>query len=317
MGSLKLFIADLLVKTFSNLMPPKLMKDKRYFQVWERKGYHITPNHFYEHVPNISTLREDLWNKHSELPGIEMNESKQLALLSEFADKFKNEYDQLPLDETLIKQPYEYYIKNTSFTEVDGEIFYCIIRHFKPRRIFEIGAGFSTYLAAHALMKNNETDGIEAELVSFEPYPNEVLKKGFPGFSRLVAKGVERIGVSDFTELVENDVLFIDSSHVLKIGSDVQYEYLEILPRLNKGVIIHAHDIFLPAEYLKDWVLKDYRFWTEQYLLQSFLSFNDSFEVLWAGSYMHLRHSEKLVAAFRSYNRIKSWPASFWIRKTK
>ncbi len=136
MASLKLFIADLLVKTFSNLMPPKLMKDKRYFRVWERKGYHITPNHFYEPVPNISTLREDLWNKHSELPGIEMNESKQLALLSEFKDKFKNEYDQLPLDETSIKQPYEYYIKNASFTEVDGEIFYCIIRHFKQTFLF-------------------------------------------------------------------------------------------------------------------------------------------------------------------------------------
>lgn len=317
MGALRLFIADLLVKTLSNLVPPKLMTDKRYFREWERKGYHITPNHFYEPVPNISTLQDDLWSKRSDLPGIGMNGSKQLGLLSEFGRRFKDEYDLLPLDETSTKQPYDYYIRNGNFTEVDGEIFYCMVRYLKPRRIFEIGGGFSTYLAAQALLKNSETDGIIAELVSFEPHPNEILKKGFPGLSKLVEKEVQRIEVSEFRKLEERDILFIDSSHVLKIGSDVQYEYLEILPRLNKGVIIHAHDIFLPAEYLKDWVLKYHRFWTEQYLLQSFLCFNDSFEVLWAGSYMHLEHSEKLVTAFRSYDKTKSWPASFWMRKIK
>jgi hypothetical protein len=117
--------------------------------------------------------------------------------------------------------------------------------------------------------------------------------------------------------LEENDILFIDSSHVLKIGSDVQYEYLEILPRLNKGVIVHIHDIFLPAEYRKEWVLKDHIFWTEQYLLQAFLAFNDNFEILWAGSYMHLKHPDKLEVAFNSYRRNERWPGSFWIKKIR
>ena len=114
-----------------------------------------------------------------------------------------------------------------------------------------------------------------------------------------------------------HDILFIDSSHVLRIGGDVQYEYLEILPRLARGVIVHSHDIFLPAEYPRHWVLEEHKFWTEQYLLQAFLAFNDSFEVLWAGSYMHLKHPEKLEEAFSSYKRERTLPGSFWMRKVK
>lgn len=121
----------------------------------------------------------------------------------------------------------------------------------------------------------------------------------------------------EFQKLKENDILFIDSSHVLKTGSDVQYEYLEILPRLNKGVLVHFHDIFLPAEYPQKWILEDHKFWNEQYLLQAFLAFNDSFEILWAGSYMHLNHPDKLEQFFKSYNKNKRWPGSFWVRKIR
>ena len=92
---------------------------------------------------------------------------------------------------------------------------------------------------------------------------------------------------------------------------------LEVLPRLSKGVLVHIHDIFLPAEYPRKWVMDFYRFWNEQYLLQAFLAFNPSFEILWAASYMHLRHPDLLEAAFNSYDRRLNWPASFWIRKTR
>lgn len=204
------------------------------------------------------------------------------------------------------------------FESVDGEVLYCMIRHFKPKKIFEIGSGNSTYLFAQAILKNKEEhNDYECELVAIEPYPNNILKTGFAGLSKLIPKKVQDISLSEFKKLTENDILFIDSSHVLKIGSDVQYEYLEILPRLKKGVLVHLHDIFLPAEYPKEWVLKDYRFWTEQYLLQAFLAFNDSFEVIWAGSYMHLKHPDKLEVAFSSYRRNERWPGSFWIRKIR
>jgi hypothetical protein len=236
---------------------------KKSFPVWQRVGFHLTLNHFYEPVPDTRTLKDELWSKHSDMKWIELNEEGQINLLSEFYYKFKEEYGNLPKEPTTI--PHQYFVNNSFFGPVDGEIYYCMIRYFKPQKIFEIGSGNSTYLAAQAVIKNKEEDGHECELVSFEPYPNNVLKAGFPGLSKLIPHKIQDVPLSKFSELKENDILFIDSSHVLKIGSDVQYEYLEILPGLNKGVIIHVHDMFLPAEYPKEWVLKNYRFWTEQY----------------------------------------------------
>lgn len=317
MGKLKLFVADLLVKSFGALMPTQLIQDRRYFTFWEKKGFHVTPNHFYEPIPDLSQLTETIWSRRQNLVGLDMNEDGQLNMLSNYQARFRDEYDQLPLDKSSAQNEYEYYINNGRFAEVDGEILYCMIRHFGCRKILEIGSGFSSYLSARALLKNGELTGINGELVSIEPYPNEVLKKGFPGLSKQITAKVQDIELSEFSSLQENDILFIDSSHVLKIGSDVQYEYLEILPRLNKGVIVHIHDIFLPAEYLREWVLTKYRFFNEQYLLQAFMTYNDRFEVLWGGSYMHLTYPELLTNAFRSYDRAKSWPASFWIRKIK
>lgn len=289
---------------------------KKLFTLWERLGFHITINHFYEPIPDTRTLKDDLWEKQSELVGIGMNEKSQIDLLSLFSSKFKEEYENFPRNETSIL--YQYYVDNRGFESVDGEILYCMIRHFKPKRFIEIGSGNSTYLSAQAILKNKEEDNAyECELVAIDPYPNDILKAGFPGLSKLVSKKVQDIPLSEFRKLRENDILFIDSSHVLKIGSDVQFEYLEILPRLHTGVVVHLHDIFLPAEYPKEWVLEKYIFWTEQYLLQAFLTFNDSFKVLWAGSYMHLKHPDKLEASFSSYKREERWPGSFWIRKIK
>ncbi len=254
---------------------------KKTFPLWQKLGFHITPNNYEQPIPDTRTLKDDLWQKQSCL-GIDMNEEGQLNLLSIFSSKFKQEYERLPRSKTQV--PYQYHLNNGWFESVDAEILYCMIRHFKPKKIFEIGSGYSTYLSAQAILKNKEEDNtFECELVAIEPYPNDVLVAGFPGLSKLLTKEVQDIPLSEFKKLQENDILFIDSSHVLKVGSDVQYEILEILPTVNKGVIIHFHDIFLPTEYPKDWILKDYRFWNEQYLLQAFLAFNNHFEVLWGG----------------------------------
>ena len=190
-----------------------------------------------------------------------------------------------------------------------------MIRYFKPKRIVEIGSGDSTLLSAQAILKNEQESRIKADLIAIEPYPSEALRRGFPGLTKLIPSKVEKVDLGEFAKLQENDILFIDSSHVLKIGSDVQYEYLEILPRLNKGVIVHIHDIFLPMEYPKEWVLKKFLFFNEQYLVQAFMTFNNAYEVLWAASYMHLKHSDKLQEAFSSYSHETVWPGSFWIRR--
>jgi len=287
----------------------------RLFSLWERMGFHLTRNAFWCPIPDTRTLKlkEELWLRHSELVGIDINEQKQIQLLNQFSSKFKVEYDSLPRNKT--QKPYQYYINNGRFESVDGEILYCMIRHFKPKKIIEIGSGYSTYLSAQALLKNEEETGDKGELIAIEPNPNEVLRSGFPGLSKLISKKVEEVDLSVFKELKENDILFIDSTHILQIGSDVQYEYLEILPRLNKGVIVQIHDIFIPMEYPRKWVLEKKLFYNEQYLLQAFLAFNRTFEVLWMGSYMHLRHPDKLEKAFSSYDRLTAWPCSFWMRK--
>lgn len=289
---------------------------KRTFRFWERLGFHVTPSDFSEPTPDTRTLPDALWAKHSELVGIDIRESSQLELLSVFASRYRGEYDAFPRKRTTA--PHQYFVDNQFFESVDGEILYCMIRHFRPRRIIEIGSGYSTLLTAQALLRNGQDDdGYSCELIAVEPHPGPSLRAGFPGLSRLIAKNVQDVPLSEFDRLTANDILFIDSTHVLRIGGDVQYEYLEVLPRLRKGVLVHVHDIFLPAEYPKDWVLRLHRFWTEQYLLQAFLTFNESFEVLWAGSWMHLRHPDKLEAAFSSYSRDERWPGSFWMRKTK
>ena len=319
----KRFTKDIIAKTFSLICGKilgRILSDRKYFQIWERKGFHITCNNFYQPIPDTRTLKDELWLRHSELVGINMNEQKQIQFLNQCME-FKEEYDNFPKNKPLKMN--QYYINNTWFGVIDAEILYCMIRHFKPKKIIEIGSGYSTYLSVQAILKNEEESGNKSELIAIEPYPNEVLRSGFYGLSKLISKKVKEIDLLEFNNLKENDILFIDSSHVLKIGSDVQYEYLEILPRLKRGVIVHLHDIFLPMEYPKDWVLNMYRFWNEQYLLQAFLTFNNYFEILWASSYMHLRNPEKLKKAFNSYDPktvcntdFPSSPgSSFWIRR--
>jgi hypothetical protein len=288
---------------------------KKTFPFWQTLGFFVLPRHFYEPVPDTRTLRKTLWDNPSEMIGIEMREQSQINLLNQFVLNFKEDYARFPRGKTSI--PFVYHVNNRKFSSVDGEILYCMLFHFRPKRILEIGSGYSTLLSAQAIQELHRDYGHECILTAIEPFPNRVLKKGFPGLSHLITAPVQEVPLKDFEGLEENDILFIDSSHVLKIGGDVQYEYLEILPRLNKGVIIHFHDIFLPAEYPREWILKQFKFWNEQYLLQAFLAFNDSFEVLWAGSFMHLRHPEKLEKAFPSYERSHRWPGSFWIRKIK
>lgn len=289
----------------------------RIFSLGQRLGLNITRNTFESPIPYLKELDDDLWSRRSELIGINPNEKTQLGLLSSFVSTYRDEYEQFPLEKTPVL--HEYYVNNSAYESVDGEILYCMIRRFKPHRLIEIGSGFSTRLIVQSILKNREeNDQYECHFTAIDPFPRGIVRQGFPDFSssQLICKKVERVPLSEFSTLSENDILFIDTSHVLKTGGDVAYEYLEILPRLNKGVVIHIHDIFLPAEYPKAWLFGSDKFFNEQYLLQAFLAFNDSFEVLWAGSYMHQNHPDILEKAFSSYKRAERRPGSFWIRKT-
>jgi len=276
------------------------------FRRWERRGFHVTPVHFYKPIPDTQSLPETLWTRPSDLAGVEMNEVTQLELLREHIPKFRDEYEQLPTSSS--EKERGFYVNNTLLGGVDALVAYCMVRHFKPRTIIEVGSGFSSLVLGQAA-ERNKTSG----LVCIEPFPREFLREGFPGLRSLIEKKVQDIELEFFSQLGSGDILFIDSSHTVKIGSDVNYLFLEVLPRLRPGVIVHVHDIFLPFEYRRDWVLDELRFWSEQYLLQAFLAFNSEFEVLMANSYLKHYHEEDLKAAFPTLNRWEG--GSFWMRR--
>jgi hypothetical protein len=281
-------------------------KFREIFRFWERHGFHVTPVHFYQPIPDTQALPESLWNRPSELVGVDMNDQVQLDLLRNHFPKFRREYDQFPVKPT--GEPGRFHFNNGLFDGTDALVAYCMIRHFQPGLVIEVGSGFSSLVAAEAIAKNKNT-----ALICIEPFPLDFLRQGFPGLHSLIEKKVEDIDLEFFSQLHSGDILFIDSSHTVKIGGDVNYLFLEVLPRLKPGVIVHVHDIFFPFDYRRDWVMDEFRFWTEQYLLQAFLSFNSEFEVLMANGYLGHHYMEDLKATFVN----SPWwgGGSFWMRR--
>jgi predicted O-methyltransferase YrrM len=231
-----------------------------------------------------------------------MNDSMQLDLLRNHFSKLRDEYNNLPVEPAPgQKRP---------FRGVDALVAYCMIRHFQPESIVEVGSGWSSLVLGQAAAKNKGS-----ALICIDPFPHELIRKSnsIPALRSLIEIKVQDIDLEFFTQLDSGDILFIDSSHTVKIGGDVNYLFLEVLPRLRPGVIVHVHDVFLPFEYRRDWVVDEFRFWTEQYLLQAFLTFNSEFEVLLANSYLNHYHQEDLKAAFPG---LSSWAGgSFWMRR--
>ena len=297
------------VSQFIATVMPRCLRSERFreiFPLWERHGFHGTPAHFYQPIPDTRSLAETLWKRPSKLVGIDMNEPTQLDLVRQRFPKFRDEYEQLPAEPT--QKSGRFYLNNGLFGGLDALVAYCMARHFQPRSIVEIGSGFSSLILGEGLAKNNNPG-----LVCIDPSPQDFLRHNFPGLDSLIEKRVQDVDFDFFSQLNSNDILFIDSSHTVKIGGDVNYLFLEVLPRLKPGVIVHIHDIFLPFEYRRDWVMEQFRFWTEQYLLQGFLMFNSEFEVLMANSYLNHYHQEDLKSTFPT---LPSWRGgSFWMRR--
>lgn len=297
------------VVQFIATVMPRCLRGAKFpdtFRLCEQHGFHVTPVHFYQPIPDTRSLPETLWDRPSKLVGIDMNDAIQLDLLRNHFPKFRHEYEQFPVEPT--GEPSRFHFNNGLFDGTDALVAYCMIRHFQPRFIVEVGSGFSSLVAAEAIAKNKKS-----ALICIEPFPQDFLRQGFAGMHSLVEKRVEDIDLDFFSRLDSGDILFIDSSHTVKIGGDVNYLFLEVLPRLKLGVIVHVHDIFLPFDYRRDWVMDEFRFWTEQYLLQAFLSFNSEFEVLMANAYLRHRYMEDFKATFPK----SPWwgGGSFWMRR--
>lgn len=298
-----------------SVIPKGILVDDRFFAMFERRGIHILPVDFYQPVPDTRELGEKLWEKPSSLVGLNTNMAGQVEFLRGISQTYLREYHAISAAPP--EHPNEY-TRATGFAGIDGAVLYAMIRKYKPRRIIEVGSGSSSLLSLLALDKNAEERGEPpGAFTAIEPYPTPTLVEALSGKGRLIADKVENVPLTEFEALKENDILFIDSSHTVRTGGDVVYEILEVLPRLKKGVLVHVHDIFLPQEYPKEWVLGSYVFWNEQYLFQAFMAFNSDFETLWSGGCMHVKHPKELARHFPEYDPSKQGAGSYWIRRIK
>ena len=261
----------------------------------DRWGYHIRPIHYYEPIPDFRSITAEQINRRRSYSAIDFTREEQLGLLGELA-KYRDELQELEFD-----------FNNGFFSGLDAAVYYSLIRHLKPQRIVEIGGGYSTRIADKALAVNRQ-----GKLSCIEPFPEQRLLEAQLNIE-LVTKRVEEIDVQFFSCLEANDILFIDSSHTVKFGSDVCYEFLEVLPSLKPGVWIHVHDIFFPHDYPAEWLVNQRLALNEQYLLEAFLAFNTSFSPQLANHWICLDYPEEAG---------RLWPntassSSFWMKRVK
>jgi len=267
----------------------------------------LLPHHYYEPVITEKDLWRDL-GAPRHLPGLDLAIEKQVALVRRLS--YAAELRALPWEKP---SPTAFGFRNDMYGVGDAEILYGVIRHFKPRRIIEIGSGQSTLIARRALDRNLLDDARSTcEHICIEPYEMPWLEDiGV----QVVRRRVEELRPSYFDKLGENDILFIDSSHIIRPQGDVLYEFHEILPRLKPGVLVHVHDIFTPRDYPADWVLKKRWLWNEQYLLESFLAFNSAFEVLIALNHLWKDCPKALSTSCPWLTERGGNPGAFWIRR--
>jgi len=263
-------------------------------------------HHYYEPFITAMDLRVPL-DQERDLPGIDWNLYGQLAFLAELV----YEAELIELEKSKIRD-FDFRYENPSFAHGDAEFLYQIIRNKKPRRIIEVGSGQSTRMARAAVTRNGaEIDGYACQHICIEPYESPWLER--LGVSVLRQK-VEDVDRSLFEALERNDLLFIDSSHVIRPQGDVVTEYLEILPRLRSGVIVHIHDVFSPRDYPAEWIMEKLLLWDEQYLLEAFLTHNRDWVILGALNLLKHREYSALhrVCPFLSPDRE---PGSFYMQK--
>lgn len=289
----------------------KKVHDKQFSEkIFMEEGLLPILDHYYHPMINpkkdlIRSLREN-----RNLPGIKLNEQEQLDLLSQF--HYNEELLAFPLEKKS-DSTIEYFYANGNYESGDSEYLYNMIRHFKPQRIIEIGSGYSTLMARSAINKNqSEDDQYTCRHICIEPYEQPWLEKTG---AEIIREKVETIDLQFFSQLSNHDILFIDSSHIIRPQGDVLFEYQVLLPILNPGVLVHIHDIFTPKDYPDEWVYT-HRFWNEQYLLEAFLVNNAEFKII--GALNYLKHSyykelsEKCPVFAKQSGRE---PGAFWLAK--
>ncbi len=257
----------------------------------------------------------------TEIPGVNLNTDAQLALLTSLAIYQK----EMPLQEKA-KDGYRYTFNNVFFTGTDAILLYSILRYYKPAKVIEIGSGYSS---AVMLDTREAFPEINTEFTFIEPHParlKALLQEEDHKRCAIIEEDVRDVDISIFAALRANDIIFVDTSHQMKVGSEVLYLLFDIMPRLAPGVLVHFHDIFWPFEYPQEWI-EIGRSWNESYGLRAFMQYNESFEIIFFNSYLGTVY-KKLVHEIMPYGDNSdvngnnaggnfSAGGSLWLRKKK
>jgi predicted O-methyltransferase YrrM len=271
------------------------------------------PGHFYSPVPSLPELEaraDTLWPNHlpETLPGIDLRAEAQLQTFADIA-RFAGtlEVAEHPTDRS------RYFSDNVAYGIGDALTLHGMLRLATPARVIEIGSGYSSAMTLDTVERF--LDG-KTELTFIEPYPElleSLLRPSDREHVTIVPKSLQDVPIETFTALEAGDILFIDSTHVLKTGSDVIWLYNEILPRLNAGVIIHIHDIFYPFEYPREWVLEG-RAWGEAYMVRAFLAFNTDYQILLFNSWLKEFHLDAIAELLPAM--MANTGGALWLRRT-
>lgn len=270
-----------------------------------------TDYRFYSPIPSVSDLKRDEARifdlSQRELPGVDLNVAGQLQLL----DVLSQYYPELPFADQP-RPDLRYFYQNNLYSYGDAIFLFGMIRHARPARIVEIGSGYSSCVM---LDTNERFFDNRIALTFIEPHAARLrsrLKDGDLQRTRIITQPVQQVDLSLFDELAAGDILFVDSSHVAKAGSDVNHILFELLPRLPAGVFVHFHDLFFPFQYPQEWIAEG-RFWNEAYMLRSFLQYNSAWRVAAWNQYLGRFYPERLQASMPLC--LKNIGGSLWLER--
>lgn len=287
-----------------------LSKPQRIYQLYKaaKENCFVAPGHYYSPDVNIEEVKKyenQIWNDKADIKGINLNVEEQEKLVKSF-EKY---YNELPFTDSE-QQGFRYYFNNSYYSYSDAIILYSFIRHYQPKNIIEVGSGFSSAL----MLDTKDKFKLDCNITFIEPFPvrlKSLLTDQDKNSYRIIEKGLQAVPLEEFSKLTKGDILFIDSTHVSKTGSDVNYIIFEILPILQAGVLIHIHDVFSSFEYPKKWVYEG-RSWNEDYVLRAFLMYNKEFTIKMFTHYLHTHHNQIFKNMPLCY---KNKGANIWLEK--
>jgi predicted O-methyltransferase YrrM len=274
-------------------------------------GYHLQLNNYYSPINDCAFLdaNRDLWGTLKDPECIDWRLDHQMKVAREVAG-FIEELRDIPENSSGTAS---FFWRNPMWNNADALVQYGLVRSRKPRRVIEVGCGWSSLLLARALARNESEGSAPAEVTLVEPYPRQEILSTLPSHWRQIPLMLQRAPLPVFAELQSGDILFYDGSHCAKVAGDLNSLFFQVFPQLQSGVLIHLHDIFFPDDYPEDWTFNRNHSFNEQYVLQAFLMHNRDYQIEIANRYVWTRRVAELDALYKDIQ--PSYGCSFWMRK--